>query len=119
MGLDRRAFTIGAMSFGLSGCAGATVEQLRNPVPEPLLSQAALPGYKNIRYWGDDADSIDPSVLQEIAVQQARGLKSDRRYFLSISGGGSNGAFGAGLLFGWSAAGTRPDFTVVSGISTG
>ena len=119
MRLDRRAFTIGSVSFGLTGCSGATVEQLRNPVPESLLSQAALPGYKNIRYWGDDADSIDPSVLQEIAVQQARGLKSDRRYFLSISGGGSNGAFGAGLLFGWSAAGTRPDFTVVTGISTG
>ncbi len=119
MRLDRRAFSIGALSLGLTGCAGATVEELRDPVPEPLLSQAALPGYKNIRYWGDDAASIDPAVLQEIAAQQARGLKSNRRYFLSISGGGSSGAYGAGLLFGWSAAGTRPEFTIVTGISTG
>ena len=39
--------------------------------------------------------------------------------FLAISGGGDNGAFGAGLLNGWTAAGTRPDFKGVTGISTG
>jgi predicted patatin/cPLA2 family phospholipase len=41
------------------------------------------------------------------------------RNFLSISGGGSNGAFGAGLLSGWTKTGTRPEFTVVTGVSTG
>lgn len=40
-------------------------------------------------------------------------------YFLAISGGGDNGAFGAGLLNGWTAAGTRPEFKVVTGVSTG
>jgi len=39
--------------------------------------------------------------------------------YLAISGGGANGAFGAGLLNGWSASGTRPEFTMVTGISTG
>lgn len=39
--------------------------------------------------------------------------------FLAISGGGDNGAFGAGLLNGWTAAGTRPEFKAVTGISTG
>ena len=38
---------------------------------------------------------------------------------LAISGGGSRGAFGAGVLEGWTARGTRPDFEVVTGISTG
>jgi len=38
---------------------------------------------------------------------------------LALSGGGSNGAFGAGLLNGWDASGTRPTFAVVTGISTG
>ena len=38
---------------------------------------------------------------------------------MAISGGGENGAFGAGLLVGWTAAGTRPSFKVVTGISTG
>jgi hypothetical protein len=40
-------------------------------------------------------------------------------YYLAISGGGDNGAFGAGLLDGWTAAGTRPEFKAVTGVSTG
>jgi predicted acylesterase/phospholipase RssA len=39
--------------------------------------------------------------------------------YLAISGGGDNGAFAAGLLNGWTAAGTRPEFKLVTGISTG
>lgn len=39
--------------------------------------------------------------------------------YLAISGGGANGAFGAGLLAGWTAQGTRPEFTMVTGVSTG
>ncbi len=38
---------------------------------------------------------------------------------LSVSGGGENGAFGAGLLCGWTAAGNRPKFDLVTGVSTG
>jgi predicted acylesterase/phospholipase RssA len=38
---------------------------------------------------------------------------------IAISGGGENGAFGAGLLIGWSDARTRPDFDIVTGISAG
>jgi predicted acylesterase/phospholipase RssA len=38
---------------------------------------------------------------------------------LVLSGGGMNGAFPAGLLKGWTEAGTRPQFDVVTGISTG
>ena len=39
--------------------------------------------------------------------------------FLAISGGAEDGAFGAGLLVGWSDAGTRPRFDLVTGISSG
>ncbi len=39
--------------------------------------------------------------------------------FLAVSGGGSDGAFGAGLLVGWTARGDRPEFDIVTGISTG
>ena len=38
---------------------------------------------------------------------------------LAISGGGATGAFGAGLLCGWTETGNRPEFKVVTGISTG
>jgi len=38
---------------------------------------------------------------------------------LAISGGAEDGAFGAGLLVGWSDAGTRPTFDLVTGVSSG
>ena len=39
--------------------------------------------------------------------------------YLAVSGGGDNGAFGAGLLNGWTETGTRPEFKIVTGVSTG
>ena len=53
------------------------------------------------------------------AQQRASGNTSQNRSFLAVSGGGSDGAFGAGVLSGWTATGARPEFTVVTGISTG
>lgn len=40
-------------------------------------------------------------------------------HYLAISGGAYDGAFGAGLLSGWNASGTRPQFSLVTGVSTG
>jgi predicted acylesterase/phospholipase RssA len=39
--------------------------------------------------------------------------------FLGISGGGDLGAFGAGLLIGWTEHGQRPQFKLVTGVSAG
>ena len=104
----------------LAGCA--TVDAWES-VPEQLVDEAAVPGYSNIRFWGDQA----PPNLREIAAKKI--AQTRRRYassnpsrsvsLLSISGGGSNGAFGAGLLVGWSDAGNRPEFEVVTGVSAG
>ena len=41
------------------------------------------------------------------------------RNVLVLSGGGVNGAYTAGVLKGWTASGTRPQFDVVTGVSTG
>ena len=38
---------------------------------------------------------------------------------LALSGGQEDGAFGAGLLVGWSEHGSRPHFKIVTGTSTG
>jgi hypothetical protein len=104
----------------LTACAGTTVGSLRDPVPAALVGTSAVPGYSRIRYWGDDGAGITKVTIAEIAQQQrASGNMAADRYFLSVSGGGSNGAFGAGILFGWTATGMRPEFTVVTGISTG
>ncbi|MBR1031670.1 patatin-like phospholipase family protein [Bradyrhizobium liaoningense] len=42
-----------------------------------------------------------------------------RKSYLALSGGGADGAYGVGVLSGWTAARTRPTFSVVSGVSTG
>jgi len=56
-------------------------------------------------------------------LRKAQGLRSDallpELQLLAVSGGGENGAFGAGLLCGWSDHGTRPVFELVTGVSTG
>ena len=46
-------------------------------------------------------------------------MPSQPANFLALSGGGDNGAFGAGLLNGWALTGTRPEFDIVTGISAG
>lgn len=51
------------------------------------------------------------------------GLEKDTstatKTYLALSGGGADGAYGVGVLNGWTAARTRPSFSVVSGVSTG
>lgn len=105
------------------GCAGLHRE---NAVPESLTLQATIPGFSGIRYrLGIDDQAIIEESLKLIQLEQAY-LKANKRnnqnppvFFLAISGGGDNGAFGAGLLNGWTAAGNRPEFKVVTGVSTG
>ena len=47
------------------------------------------------------------------------GVKLPPVNYLAVSGGGDNGAFGAGLMNGWTETGTRPEFKLVTGVSTG
>src|SRR5690606_15286994 len=39
--------------------------------------------------------------------------------WLVLSTGGEDGAYGAGVLAGWGATGKRPEFSVITGVSTG
>ncbi len=107
----------------LAGCASAP---RYDPVPEYLVEAADLPAFSKVRYWGDRAlpdqeafMSANAEALRERAVLLAEQGKPYLTHYLALSGGGAEGAFGAGLLVGWTEAGTRPEFQVVSGISTG
>ncbi len=83
-------------------------------------------GMADIRYWPQTdlslfkQDAIE-SYKREAALALAPGSNGPLQpaNFLAISGGGENGAFGAGLLVGWTEAGTRPEFKLVTGVSTG
>ena len=106
---------LAAALVGLAGCVTP-----RHPVPADLVEAATVPGYvADIRFWGDDAESISRAAIADEAVESRGRTDTPDWFFLSISGGGSNGAFGAGLITGWTAAGTRPEFDIVTGISTG
>ncbi|MFO0825516.1 MAG: patatin-like phospholipase family protein [Gemmataceae bacterium] len=60
------------------------------------------------------------ALAEKIREQRKpQGKLPPKRNILAISGGGSYGAFSAGVLCGWSETGTRPEFDVVTGISTG
>jgi predicted acylesterase/phospholipase RssA len=47
------------------------------------------------------------------------GIMNRPHHYLALSGGGPQGAYGAGILVGWTKTGTRPEFTMVTGVSTG
>ena len=94
----------------------------RKPLPQELYSRATVPGDPRARTWGDEpppwADAWFATPREELHAQY-RGIVGCEHNYLAISGGGANGAFGAGLLTGWTRAGNRPEFTAVTGISTG
>ena len=106
--------------FGFTqGCA--TLKQ-RKPVPEAQSQIAQIPGIRMARMWGDQLPpDLDKRLTYYKAQMRANNPEALGRphTYLAISGGGANGAFGAGLLVGWTEAGDRPNFTIVTGISTG
>jgi predicted acylesterase/phospholipase RssA len=93
----------------------------RNPVPEHLTAVAKIPGFGAVRFVGPEGASEGISERTKIYQRQilASGIGARPQRYLALSGGGANGAFGAGLLMGWSKTGERPEFHYVTGISTG
>ena len=75
-------------------------------------SRASVGDVPSIRFW---ADSPDLAIIATRYSQRISGQFS----YLALSGGGGDGAYGAGFLKGWSQTGKRPEFTIVSGVSTG
>ncbi len=76
--------------------------------------RASPGGFAEIRQWAD----APPHELAE-SVKLGRLGDAGRIDVLAISGGGSGGAFAAGLLKGWTESGQRPQFSIVTGVSTG
>lgn len=106
------------------GCGKPSRE---HAVPKEQADRARVAGMgPQIRSWGsalnpDFMTTITQSAMREREALAASGHTGPlpRADYLAISGGGANGAFGAGLICGWTDAKTRPVFKVVTGISTG
>lgn len=102
--------------------------KLRNGVPEEQVDHAKPYGIEQpIRAWGDTLVDGDPEDLIKRYAEVLKRTRADEialgkpldEVALALSGGGPDGAFGAGLLNGWTARGDRPEFSIVTGISTG
>ena len=110
------------LSIALLGLAGCASVPERNPLPESLSEEATVLGSPYMRHWGDEAsewiEAWDKTAEKEIQ-QTYPEIAGREHHYLAISGGGEKGAYGAGLLCGWSKTGKRPEFTIVTGISTG
>ena len=106
----------------LTGCS--TPHRL--PAVPTVYAARASTGFGTIRYLvARESDSFAAEARNSLSKEQqwwsrqGHSVPLPPASFLAISGGGDNGAFGAGFLNGWSATGTRPEFKVVTGISTG
>lgn len=103
-----------------AGCA--SVPDRTDPLPGALSDAASIRGIAGARYWGDVRD---PELSEWIKLPEADlrarygGIMDREHHYLVLSGGGEDGAYGAGLLTGWTQAATRPEFTIVTGVSTG
>ena len=112
-----RLVSIAFVCLLLSACASV----VRNPLPEELHQDVTVLGHSDYRQWGDAVHSeLFPGVrsMAELKERYA-GIMNREHNYLVISGGGANGAYGAGVLKAWTELGTRPEFTIVTGISTG
>ncbi len=94
----------------------------RSPLPAEHADDAGVLGIPRARMWGDAPPPWEHDWFKRSKAElQERysGVYGRPHTYLAISGGGANGAFVAGILTGWTAAGDRPEFTTVTGISAG
>jgi len=117
-----RAWIAAVFVVAAAGCAAP---ERMAPVPDADTTRALPLGIANARYF-PGTQLAEMTAEGKLALQrerQAMGLAADAPLptanFLAISGGGDDGAFGSGLLAGWTEAGDRPEFDMVTGVSTG
>ena len=110
----------------LQGCAA---RRRVAAVPSALEAEASVSGMDyGIRYFPRDPERVQLFIddyLKSLKLEEAYLAKQGHTgslpsiAMLAISGGGDNGAFAAGFLNGWTKEGTRPQFKLVTGVSTG
>ena len=115
------AIALGA-SLAVTGCA---LPQRSPPLTIAQSQQVLVLGIPDARFTPSDVAQLQQefvaSTQREMESRRLAGLDGPLppAEMLAISGGGDDGAFGAGLLVGWTAHGDRPTFKEVTGVSTG
>ena len=121
--------TLLAAIVAMGGCSFPE----RGPaVPQADTARALPLGIANARFFADgDPKPMIEEGMRALEREEASlptagkarpgqgGARLPPVRYLAVSGGGDNGAFGAGLMNGWTKTGTRPEFKMVTGVSTG
>ena len=107
----------------VQGCAGM---RSRNAVPIDFSGKVTVPGMPDIRSDINNPDPVDiqksliDSFKEEAKFDYPTNVLGIKIYpVLAVSAGGPNGAYGAGFLKGWSKEGSRPNFKIITGVSSG
>jgi hypothetical protein len=98
----------------LAGCSNLP----RTAFTEREQAIADIPGMPGARFWGD-AGPDELRAVMRLEAMHAFARKAGSMNLLALSGGASDGAFGAGVLTGMTQTGSRPHFAFVSGVSAG
>lgn len=122
----RRRAVLGGIGASVT-VAGCRAPARLTSLPEKLRGTASfrgLPAGARVILDGSDDElmghmAVDALRRELVHADKTGATELGPATFLAISGGGENGAYGAGLLTGWSALGTRPEFKAVTGVSTG
>jgi hypothetical protein len=123
----RRRTVLGSLGAGLAVAACDAPARLAS-LPDKMRGTASFQGLPpDVRFVLDGSDDermgrvAMQALARELAYAEKSGLKglAPAATYLAVSGGGENGAYGAGVLAGWSALGKRPAFKGVTGVSTG
>ncbi|MEM1130743.1 MAG: patatin-like phospholipase family protein [Pseudomonadota bacterium] len=102
----------------LTGCAMHDRSNVAPPA-DAYESFAPVGVPADVRVFGDVADIDTSAIVTELRSTLAGRRKATGLQILALSGGGADGAYGAGVLNGWTQEGSRPEFDLVTGISTG
>lgn len=114
-----------ALLLGLTSLSACSLPVREAAVPRGNFARATVLGLPNERFFPEQGSAAITAEYQAAIMRRNAhlGVRAGAAVppldLLAVSGGGEDGAFGAGLLNGWTVAGTRPEFTLVTGVSTG
>jgi hypothetical protein len=90
----------------------------RKRLPAPPAGRGRIRGFEDIRLSVEQAETSLEAAADRLSLPRS-GWSSGHFDMLAVSGGAAGGAYGAGALVGLTEAGTRPEFALVTGVSTG
>lgn len=110
--IGRRYFSFALIALVLTACSFIP----REPFTAREQAIAEIPGVPGARIWIDGSAAEFHNFLRGTILASSGSESID---VLALSGGAYDGAFGAGVMGGWTTTGTRPKFGFVTGVSAG